>query len=456
MKIKSKIKKLIPEWCISFYHLCLSAFAAFYYGFPSKKIIVIGITGTKGKTSAANFIWSVLMAGGYKTGLIGTANIRIGDAEMLNRYHMTMPGRFILQKLLRQMAGAGCKFAIVETTSEGIKQWRHYGIFYDIAIFTNLTPEHLQAHNNSFEKYKEAKGKLFSALEKNSTKNISGKEIKKIIIANSDSEHSDYYLSFQVDKKFTYGVEALSFTKVSEGKADFIANNIRNTLNGLEFSVGSENFKINILGKFNVYNALPALVIGKIFDIPYNKIHEGFENLKIIPGRMEKIDEGQNFLVFVDYAHEKEGMGAVLGTAQELLETELLIVGSSVSTGKVIVLLGAEGGGRDKAKRPVLGEIAAKKADFVVISNVDPYEDDPKEICEDIAVAAENFGKIRDKNLFVIEDRREGIRKALSLANQNDVVLITGKGSEQSIVIGGKRYPWDDRVVVREELTNIK
>lgn len=434
MSIKSKIKKLIPEQCISFYHLALAAFGCFYYGWPSKKIVIIGITGTKGKTSAANFIWSVLTAGGYKTGLVGTANIRIGEKEFLNTYHMTMPGRFILQRILKQMADAGCTHCIVETTSEGIKQWRHYGIFYDIAIFTNLTPEHLQAHGGDFLKYKEAKGRLFSALEKNGTKNISGKEIKKIIIANSDNEHSDFYLGFSSDEKFTYGLGS---------GADFIANNVKNISDGLEFSVGNENFKINILGKFNVYNALPALVIGKVFDIPYNKIHEGFRNLKVIPGRMEKLDEGQSFLVFVDYAHEKEGMNAVLDTARELV---------SQNNGRIIVLLGAEGGGRDKVKRPILGEIAANKADFVVVSNVDPYEDDPKEICEDIAIAAERFGKIRGQNLFVIEDRREGIKKAISLASQNDVVLITGKGCEQSIVIGGKRYPWDDRVVVREEL----
>lgn len=447
MAFKSKIKKLIPEQCISFYHLALAASAAFYYGFPSKKMIVIGITGTKGKTSAANFIWSVLMAGGYKTGLVGTANIRIGEKEFLNTYHMTMPGRFILQRILKQMADAGCTHCIVETTSEGIKQWRHYGIFYDVAIFTNLTPEHLQAHGGDFLKYKEAKGKLFSALGKNGCKVIKGKEIKKIIIANSDNEHSDFYLGFSSDEKFTYGLGI---------GADFIANNVKNTSDGLEFSVGNENFRINILGKFNAYNALPALIVGKIFDIPYEKIQEGFKNLKIIPGRMEKIEEGQKFSVFVDYAHEKEGMIAVLDAAQELLETEFLTVGNSVSKGNIILLLGAEGGGRDKAKRPILGEIAAKKADFVIVSNVDPYEDDPKEICEDIAVAAEKFGKIRDKNLFVIEDRREGIKKALSLASDNDVVLVTGKGSEQSIVIGGKRYPWDDRVVVREELRNIK
>ena len=438
MNIKSKIKKLIPERLISFYHFCLAVLAAFYYGFPSKKMITIGITGTKGKTSAANFIWSVLSVGGYKVGLISTANIKIGDIEMLNKYHMTMPGRFILQGLLERMVKAGCKYCIVETTSEGIKQWRHYGIFYDIAIFTNLSPEHLPSHGNSFEKYKVAKGKMFAVLTKSNHKIISGKKIEKIIIVNYDNPHKDYYLNFSADKKLTFGLS---------DETDFSAHDIRDTPDGLEFSVSVDKYKVNILGNFNVYNALPAIIIGSLAGIPYNKIQEGLKNLKVIPGRMEKIDEGQNFLVFVDYAHEKEGMNAVLDTARDLVKE---------NGGRVVVLLGAEGGGRDKAKRPALGEISAKKADFVVISNTDPYEDGPKEICEDIAVVAEKFGKIRNKDLFIIEDRREGIRKALSLANKNDVVLITGKGAEQSIIIGGKRYSWDDRVVVREELDKIK
>ena len=437
MGLKSKIKKLIPERLISFYHFCLAFLAAFWYGFPSKKMIVIGVTGTKGKTSAVNFIWSVLNAAGFKTGFIGTANIRIGDIEMLNKYHMTMPGRFILQGFLKKMLETGCEYCIVETTSEGIKQWRHYGIFYDIAIFTNLSPEHLQSHGNSFEKYKAAKGKMFTSLAHSGRKIINGKKIEKIIIANCDNPHKDYYLSFRADKKLTFGLSK---------KADFSAHEIKNTPNGLEFFIGVDKYEINILGNFNVYNALPAIIIGSLIGISHNKIQEGLKNLKVIPGRMEKIDEGQKFLVFVDYAHEKEGMNAVLDTARDLVKG---------NGGRVVVLLGAEGGGRDKAKRPALGEISAKKADFVVISNTDPYEDDPKEICEDIAVVAEKFGKIRNKDLFIIEDRREGIRKALSLANKNDVILITGKGAEQSIIIGGKRYSWDDRVVVREELNKI-
>ncbi len=438
MGIKSIIKKFIPEQFISLYHLIFAALAAFYYGWPSKKMIVIGITGTKGKTSAANFIWSVLTAGGHKTGLIGTANIKISEIEMLNKYHMTMPGRFILQKLLRQMADAGCEFVIVETTSEGIKQWRHFGIFYDVAIFTNLTPEHLEAHGNSFEKYKEAKGKMFKIIKNGKRKIIGGKEIKKIIIVNYDDPHKEYFLNFPADKKINFGTK--------EG-SDFQSDKIRNTEEGLEFLVGSTPYQINISGKFNVYNALPAVAIGSVFGVSSEQIQGGLKSLKNIPGRMEKIDEDQDFTVFVDYAHEKEGMSAVLETASEM---------AMQSIGKVIVLLGAEGGGRDKAKRPILGEIAAKNADFIVVSNVDPYEDDPKEICEDIAVATEKFGKTRGKNLFIIEDRREGIKKAISLANKNDVVLITGKGSEQSIVIGGRRFPWDDRTVVREELNKLK
>lgn len=287
MNVKSKIKKLIPERFISFYHFCLAAAASFYYGFPSKKMIVIGVTGTKGKTSAANFIWSVLDTAGYSTGLLGTANIRIGDIDLPNKYHMTMPGRFILQGLLKKMASAGCKYCIVETTSEGIKQWRHYGIYYDIAIFTNLSPEHLQAHGGSFENYKLAKGKMFAALTANERKIINGKKIEKIIIANCDSPHAEYYLSFRADKKLTFGL--------SDG-ADFRAREIKNTPDGLSFLVGAKgtllgganSYNINIIGNFNVYNALPAIVIGFELGIASEKIKEGLENLKIIPGRIDR------------------------------------------------------------------------------------------------------------------------------------------------------------------------
>ena len=433
--MKKLLKKLLPEKLVLVYHYFVALFATLYYGFPSKKMIVIGVTGTKGKTSTINFIWSCLTTGGYKTGIISTANIRIGEKEFLNKYHMTMPGRFTIQKLMAQMVKNSCKFCIVETTSEGIKQSRHIGVYYDIAVFTNLSPEHLEAHGGSFEKYKQMKAKMFAALSSHK-KVIAGKEIEKIIIANKDSEYADYFYNFKADKKIAFALK---------NKADYVANNIQETNTGVSFEVEKVIFKISILGKFNVYNALPAIIVCRLVGISNYLITKGLEELQTIPGRMEKIDERQNFTVIIDYAHEKESITNILQTANSMKK-----IGA-----RVIILLGAEGGGRDKAKRPIMGELSAKMADYVIVSNVDPYEDDPKQILEDIAVSSEKFGKIRNKNLFVVEDRRSGINKALSLAKVNDIVLITGKGAEQSIVIGGKRSTWDDRNVVREELQKI-
>jgi len=435
------IKKLIPKKIFTklqpAYHYSLAILGAILYRFPGDKMIVIGVTGTKGKTSAINFIWSALTAGGYKTGIISTANIRIGEKESLNKYHMTMPGRFVIQKTMREMVKAGCKYCIVETTSEGIKQFRHIGINYDIAVFTNLSPEHLQSHGGSFENYKNEKGKLFARLSKLKKKKINGEIIEKISIVNTDSEHADFFLNFKADKKITSGINK---------NADLMATDIKEDSSKVYFKVLDSNFELSISGKFNIYNALPGIAIARLAKINDEEIAKGLKDLSVIPGRMERINEEQNFITVVDYAHERESMTNVLQTAQNI----------KLASAKIIVLLGAEGGGRDKAKRPIMGEISAKLADYVVVSNVDPYEDDPTEIVEDIAIASEKFGKKRNENLFVIEDRREGIRKAISLAKENDVVIITGKGAEQSMIIGGKKIPWDDRLVVREELKRLK
>lgn len=433
--MKRLLKKFLPNWSIALYHLLLAKFAALYYGFPSRRMVVIGVTGTKGKTSTINFIWSCLTAGGHKTGIISTANIRIGEKEFLNSYHMTMPGRFVVQKLMAQMVKEGCTYCLVETTSEGIKQYRHVGVQYDMGIFTNLSPEHLQSHGGSFEKYKQAKEQMFKTLARHA-KMLGGKRIEKVIIANNDSEHATDFLRHRADKKITFGVS---------NKADYEARNIQETDKGVRFTVTDVDFTISILGKFNAYNALPAIIVSRLVGVSDENIAKGLENLSIIPGRMEIIREGQGFTVIVDYAHEKESMTNVLHTASAL-KTE---------GARTIVLLGAEGGGRDKAKRPIMGELSAELADYVVVSNVDPYDDDPKEILEDIATSAEKFGKVRGQNLFVIEDRTLGIRKALTLAKDGDVVLITGKGAEQSMVVGGKNVPWDDRRVVRAELQKL-
>jgi UDP-N-acetylmuramoyl-L-alanyl-D-glutamate--2,6-diaminopimelate ligase len=371
-----------------------------------------------------------------KTGIISTANIRIGEEESMNFFHMTMPGRSVIQQKLAEMYKKGCKCCVVETTSEGIKQFRHIGLYYDILVFTNLTPEHLPSHDGSFEKYKETKGKIFWGLTRQKRKILDGKKIDKVVIVNNDDRHKEYFLQFAADKKITYGL--------NEG-AGLMAQEILESQSGVDFKVNGLNYHLNILGSFNVYNALPAIIVGRELGLPDDKISAALRQLKMIPGRMEIISIGQNFQVIVDYAHEKESVTRVLQAANKM----------KASGGKVIILLGAEGGGRDKTKRPIMGELSAKMADYVVCSNVDPYDDDPTPIVEDIAVAAEKFGKVRGKDLFVIEDRRSGINKALSLAKSGDVVLITGKGSEQSIIIGGVSSPWDDRLVVREELEKV-
>ncbi len=433
--MKKILKKLTPTFVFTVYYYLVALAGAIIYRFPSEKMVVIGVTGTKGKTSAINYIWACLTAGGIKTGLISTANIKIGEVEVLNKYHMTMPGRFVIQSLMARMVKAGCKYCLVEVTSEGIKQKRNTGINFDTAIFTNLTPEHLPSHGGSFEKYKEAKSKLFSNLARKS-KIVDGQKINKTIIVNNDSEYAEYFKKFQADKKISFGIKK---------SADYQAENISDQESGVTFTLKNKSYQLSILGSFNVYNALPAIIVAQIADVPSEKISAGLQKLSIIPGRMEKINEGQKFIVLVDYAHEKESITNVLMTARNIRKPG----------GRIIILLGAEGGGRDKAKRPVMGELSAKLADYVFVTNVDPYEDDPKEIIEDIARVAEKNGKIRGQNLFTIEDRRESIRKALSLAQENDVVIVACKGAEQSMIIGGKSIPWDDRIVVREELKKL-
>ncbi|MDP4009262.1 MAG: Mur ligase family protein, partial [bacterium] len=291
--IKRIIKRLLPAQLILLYHYAMAVLANLLYGFPSRKMVIIGVTGTKGKTSTVNFIWSCLMAGGNKTGIISTANIRINKQERLNEYHMTMPGPFVLQKFMARMVKDGCTHCIIETTSEGIQQHRHVGIYYDIAVFTNLFPEHLQAHGGSFEAYQQMKGRMFTMLFSHK-KHINGKPVKKVIIANRDSEHADYFLSFPADKHITFGVR---------NKANFFAHTIEETTLGVNFMIGEAAFSIGILGAFNVSNALPAIIIAHYIGTDDNTIARGLANLTTIPGRMEKISGGQNFTVIVDYAH---------------------------------------------------------------------------------------------------------------------------------------------------------
>ncbi len=425
MRIKKILKSLFPEFLILQWHRSKAFFAQLYYGNPSKDLLVIGITGTKGKSTTANFLWAMLQGGGVKTGLIGTANIRIGDEERMNEYHMTMPSPMIIQKLFSQMKQKGCKAVVMEVTSEGIKQFRHLGIHFSAGVFTNLSPEHLSSHNNSFEEYAKTKRIFFETLPTSA-----------FMVINKDDARADFFASAFTGKKIF-----CSWTQ--SGDMNAVLDEV--TTEKTSFSLApDEHYHIWIGGSKNAENALLGVAVAKQLGLSSVQIQKGLDLLHVIPGRMEKIDEGQDFTVFVDYAHEEKSMQFIMDTGN-----------AAKGSGKLIVLLGAEGGGRDPRKRAIMGKIVGDQADVVIVSNVDPYEDDPTPICEEIAEVAEKFGKKRGENLFVIEDRREGIAKALSIASHGDIVFITGKGSEQTITIGGVSTPWDDRTVVAEELQKL-
>ncbi|MBI4119258.1 MAG: UDP-N-acetylmuramyl-tripeptide synthetase [Parcubacteria group bacterium] len=430
--MKKVIKKFTPQFIISAYHWLKAYTAALFYGLPSAKMIIVGVTGTKGKSSTANFIWAGLNSANVKTGLISTANLRIGRREFLNQYHMTMPSPFALQRFLKECLRENCKVAIIEATSEGIKQWRHKGILFDILVFTNLTPEHIEAHG-SFEKYRETKQVIFGELSRQGYKSIVPfGHIPKAIIGNADSPEIKNFMKFPADKKITFGIHT---------PADIKAESVEENEGKVSFVVDNAKINLKILGLFNIYNALPALAAARILNLETEKVVRGLEDLRMIPGRMEII-QSKPYFVVVDYAHEKESITVAINTGRNILG----------KNGKLILLLGAEGGGRDKTKRKVMGELAGRKADIVVISNVDPYDDDPLEIINGIAEAAIAVGKKDRIDLFRIPDRKEGIACCLRLARPGDVVMITGKGAEQSLVIGNKKIPWDDRVITRQEL----
>ena len=434
--LKKVVQPIIPKSLINFFHYTESIAAAQKYKKPSEQMIVIGIVGSKGKTTTANMLWSILSADGHKVGLIGTANIRYGNKEEMNPYHMTMPGAFVMQKILAKMASMKCKYVIMEVPSEGQTQYRHIGINFDVLVFTNVTKELMAAHDFSMETLHKHNKRVFKRLTHSRRKTIDLARTPKMIIANTDNKHAKDYLIFQADKKLTFG------TKVD---ADYKITDVQDTQNGISFDINGISYKVKILGKINAINATGAIATASALGANKKAITSGLSKLPTIPGRMEVIEGKQPFTIVVDYAHEQASMTALMNSAKDM----------KPKGAKVITLLGAEGGGRDVAKRPEMGEICAKGSDIIILSNVDPYEDDPMEIINDIKKGAIKAGAKEGKSMFIVPDRREGIRKALHLAKKDDLVLITGKGAEQSIVIGGKSSPWDDRKVVREELAKI-
>ncbi len=425
-QILSFIKKLIPRPIFRFfqpgYHWLLAKVSAFVYGYPSDKMLVVGVTGTAGKSSTCYFTAQILEIAGFKVGMITTTLFKVGEKEWLNDKKMTMLGRFQTQKLLKKMVEENCQIAIVETSSQGIEQFRHVGINYDILVLTNLYPEHIEAHGN-FEKYKSAKGKLFeylSTLKHKSIKtlkqiynnqisdisNQEKEEIQKTIIINLDDEYAGYFLNFSADEKITFD--------------------------------GKKKFDTSLLGAYNVYNINAAVAVAEVLDMPLEKIIAAIKNLKPLPGRLEFIENNRGLKIIVDYAFEPKAVQKLYETIEDLPHQ------------KIIHVLGSAGGGRDKARRPILGKLAGENADIVIITNEDPYDENPMKIIDEVA---EGVLKCQNAKMYKVLDRREAIRKALELTESGDLILITGKGAEQAICLAnGKILPWDDRRVTKEEL----
>lgn len=431
--IRGILKSIFGENLFIYYHRSLAILASYIYGNPSKNMLVVAVTGTKGKTSALNFLWHVLTSGGYKVGLISTANIKIGSQEKMNWYHMTMPGRFLLQKLLKEMNEARCDIVLVEATSEGMKMGRHIGLYYDVAVFTNLFPEHLKSHNNSFEEYKKAKGILFENLSKLPVKRWNGADVDKVIISNVDDSNGDYYYNFPADKKYSFG----------KNNGDYKFTDVVETSTGTTFNFEENKYTIPLLGEFNIYNAMPAILLGKHLEISGEKIVEGVKNCSVIPGRMEIINEGQNFTAIVDYAHEGVSMRQALLASKKALKGE---------GNKLIAVYGAEGGGRDTKKRETMSKAVTELAQYAIVTLSDPFDTDPKEINKDIISWLTKFGFKEGLNIWDYVDRREAIKKAVDLAAEGDVILFASKGAEQSIIFKDHTENWDDREEVRKAI----
>jgi len=433
--MKAILRKLLPKYLINLYHGLWSYFSAARFGFPSRKLIVIGVTGTNGKSTTTNLIAKALEADG-KTALSSTVNFKIGEKDVLNDLKMTMPGKDFLQKFLDQAVKEGCKYAVIETSSEGLVQNRHWGIDYDVAVFTNLTPEHIEAHGG-FENYKKAKKVLFDALYRHQ-KEINEKKVPKVIVANSDDEHAIFYLDSKADQKFTFGLKDSSLQY-----EHFKAYDVKVESRGVHYKIDGLSVDLKLKGKFDVYNSLAALTVLRALGINFNQAIQKISEVENVPGRIEVIQE-EPFMVVVDYAPEPESL-------KQLYET----ISLWQIPGRLIHVLGSTGGGRDVARRPILGRMAGEKADIVVVTNEDPYDDDPSEIIHQVADGAVAAGKVIKENLFRNPDRRGGIAKALSLAQPGDLVLVTGKGSEQKMAVKGEYIPWDDRQVIREELAKL-
>jgi UDP-N-acetylmuramoyl-L-alanyl-D-glutamate--2,6-diaminopimelate ligase len=420
-----RIKKLIPKRILDallpFYHYSLAFISAVIYRFPSRHLTVIAVTGTKGKSSTTEMLNAIFEAAGYKTALLGTIRFKIGENSRANKMKMTMPGRFFVQRFLREAWDAGCNIAILEISSEAAKQYRHKFIYLDALVFTNLSPEHIESHG-SFEKYRAAKLRIAESLKRRM-------KDKSVMVANADDPNADLFLQCGAEECYPYSL--------SEGEPYTVDSN------GITFTYKDTKISSTLRGVFNLYNMLGAAVCAEAFGISPLIIKEGLEGLSLIRGRVEfvKLDndhplkDKQDFDVVVDYAH-------TAGSLTELYKT--------FENQRKICVLGNTGGGRDKWKRPEMAKVADAFCDEIFLTNEDPYDEDPDKIIEDMLPG------FKDHTPTIIMDRRAAIAEALRRAEKNDAVLITGKGTDPYIMLANnEKLEWSDYNVAREELERL-
>ena len=434
--VKRKIRKLLPTKILVLYHLFLSLIALIILGNASKKMVVIGITGTKGKTTAALILHSVLNSSKAKVGLISTSEIRIGDKIIPKTDHMTIKGRGFVQKKLNQMLKEGCRYVVLEMTSEAIVQHRDFGVKYDSLVFTNLSSEHLVTHK-TYEKYRDAKSILFRNHAKGNQKNINDNLIDRYVLLNSDDKEHTYFLKKSksiISEPVLFGVGDNAKYKLKIEAFDKFLPNIQTN-----FSFEGDMYSIPLPGEISAKNSVPAIFFAKRYlHMEPKEINEAFSKIKL-QGRLEEIDVGQPFKVFCDYAHEPLSIKSSYMALKDYRRRE----------GKVIMIIGAVGGGRWKYNAEEIGQTAASLSDTVIVTNVDPFFDNPKVIIDSIIKGIKKVkGSVYHKEM----DRRKAFQKAFSLAKEDDVVIVTGKGSELTMEVNGNSIPWDERMILKEEL----
>ena len=408
--LKKILRHVTPSFAISLYHFGLAFTGAVRYRFPAKEIMVIGVTGTKGKSSTTEYINAIFEAAGKITAVSNSIRFKVGTTERRNTTRMSMPGRFGMQSFLREAVDAGCHVAILEMTSEGAAQSRHRFIALDALVFTNLAPEHIESHG-SLERYIAAKLSIGEELQR-STKR------PRILVANKHDPITKQFLALETDQAITFSLGDAQPWALASSEGSF-------TFQGAVVPV-------HFPGEFSLQNALAAAEVSSALGISTEAIVHGIDSLERIPGRAEKVEVGQPFSLYVDYAHNPSSLEALF---------------ASFPNQRKICIIGSTGGGRDTWKRPEMGRIAGEMCDEIIITNEDPYDEDPIAIINAIAAG------VQAKKPQICIDRREAIALGISMAHPGDVVLLTGKGTDPNIrVKGGVGIPWSDFEVAKEEL----